>query len=81
MKAMIILLTGPLMLFFTLSVASAAEWHVEAGMPVPWAWIAGIVAVDAVWCVAAARCSRESMDQALRRYEKFIEKLFTHHFK
>jgi hypothetical protein len=48
MKAAIILLTGPLMLFFTISAASTAEWCVEQGFPPPWALLAGIVVMDIV---------------------------------
>ena len=75
MKAMIILLTGPMMLFFTLAAASTAEWHAEQGYPLPWAWLAGIVAMDILWCVSAGRCRRESLDEALEKCEKLIDKL------
>jgi hypothetical protein len=76
MKAMIILLTGPMMLFFTLSVASTAEWCLERGLPVPWAWLVGIVAMDIVWCVCASKFGEGAMEEALKRYERFICKLF-----
>ncbi|MDR1646034.1 MAG: LysE family translocator [Tannerellaceae bacterium] len=79
MKALIIILTAPFMLFFTLSVASTAEWCIEQGTTPPWGYLAGIVAMDIIWCICASRCSRESLYEALRRYEKFMNKLFTNH--
>ena len=79
MKALIILLTGPAMLFFTLAAASTAEWCAEQGYPVPWAQLAGIVAMDIAWCVTAGKCRRESLNEALEKCEKFIDKLFINH--
>jgi hypothetical protein len=81
MKAMIILLTAPMMLFFTFGVFSTAEYCMETGAPVPWTTLAGTIAIDIAWCISASRCSRKSLNRALRQYERFINKLFSNHFK
>ncbi|MDR1938274.1 MAG: hypothetical protein LBQ73_07235 [Tannerellaceae bacterium] len=75
MKAMIILLTAPMMLFFTIAAASTVEWCLDYGYPIPWWHIAGIVVMDIVWGVCSSKCSKESMDKALREYKKFTKKL------
>jgi hypothetical protein len=81
MKAMIILLTGPMMLFFTISAVSTVEWCAEYGGAFPWAWIAGIVIMDVAWCVCAFKCSEEEMNKAIRKYERFIDNIFINKLK
>ena len=75
MKAMIILLTGPMMLFFTLSAFSTIEYCVEQGEVIPWTPLVGIVAMDVTWCVCAFKCGKEDMGKALRKYERFLDRL------
>jgi threonine/homoserine/homoserine lactone efflux protein len=81
MKAMLIVITGPAMLFFTIAAISTVEFHAEYGGVYPWAWIIGIGLMDIVWCVGAQRCSREEMNRAYRRYEKFLDNIFTNKLK
>ncbi|MDR0681811.1 MAG: hypothetical protein LBG15_08200 [Dysgonamonadaceae bacterium] len=74
MKALIIFLTGPFMAAFVLAAGQTIEWCTENGVHVPAiAWV--LLAFVAIWCVAAYRCSLESLHEAARRWERFLDKL------
>jgi hypothetical protein len=72
MKAMVIVLTGPWMLFFLITAMSTVEWCVEAQEAIPWAWVIGIALAVIAWCICAAKCSSESLQEALEKCEKYM---------
>lgn len=74
MKALITLLTGPLMLMFLLGALQTIEYNWENNIPIPWQ-VYALIACVLFWCVAVYKCKRASMDEALRKYENFIVNL------
>jgi hypothetical protein len=75
MKALIILLTGPLMVFFVLAVCQTIEWCTDNGVRVPpLAWV--LLTFVAIWGISAYRCGAESLKEACRQWEQFLDEFF-----
>lgn len=75
MKALIILLSGPFMLFFLLFAVQTVEYCMEFNETIPWQ-IYGLFGCVAVWCVAACKCNKQEINSAYKKYEQFLDKIF-----
>jgi hypothetical protein len=63
------------MLLFLLGALQTIEYNLENNIPIPWQAFV-LIACVFFWCMAAYKCKRASIDEALRKYERFLDELF-----
>lgn len=62
MKALIIIIAGPIVLMFTIAAFQTIEWNIENDMPVPFLTYIPLI-IAAIWCICAAKLKKSDIDE------------------
>lgn len=73
MKALIVILSAPIVMVLLLGTLQTIEWFQDAGFPIPWQ-VYALLAVSFVWLLAAIKVSQaEDWKKASRFFDKLTD--------
>ena len=75
MKALILILSSPVLFLLTLCMFTTLEYSLEYNEPYPFLSAAVVTVLDIIWCRTWCRCSRMERLRAFVKYEQLCDRL------